>query len=518
MRFIKNIFIILWICFVSNAFAQKIDVDIKWGQEMKDGNEDVWWLAGQDADNAYVLKTKEWGFFTRKEIKLSLEVFSNKTLALKSKTEINFKGNQLKGGSLLHNYNLNDKFLIIFSDYDPKADKNTLYAQYITKKGIAEPKYMELDYVLSNTKSDAGSFDVHLSRDSTKIIVMHNEKYKRNEPEKFSLRVFDTNLNLLWNRSITLPFKDKSILLSNIVGDEKGNVYVLAQYTPVKGEKDKGDAEYYYKIMAFSENIKEYTEFDIDLDKNYIEDITFDIDKQGNLVCAGFYKKNYFTEVSDGFFFVKIDGNTKQAITKSLNKIVDLYPRKSANPEKVKAKDRISYRIYEIIPKADGSYIVMGEQYMFYVLVYYDAKGNRRVEYHYIYNNIVAIKLKPDGMIEWVNRIPKRQHTVNDGGRHSGFLWGECKGKMFIIYNDDKDNVMQYDETKIETMKNVKRSVSMLHIIDEKGVAGKQMLFKNKELETWLRPKVFLRDAIENQFLILGETGRSYRIGQMIVK
>ena len=112
------------------------------------------------------------------------------------------------------------------------------------------------------------------------------------------------------------------------------------------------------------------------------------------------------------------------------------------------------------------------------------------VTYHYYYNDIIVVRISNKGDIDWAHKVPKRQHTVNDGGFYSSFIQSEVDDKIYLVYNDNPKNLTEDDPGKYWNFVPGKESVVMLVQFDAQGNMTKDMLFSSDDSDVILRPKV----------------------------
>ena len=88
----------------------------------------------------------------------------------------------------------------------------------------------------------------------------------------------------------------------------------------------------------------------------------------------------------------------------------------------------------------DGGMVMVAEQYRSYTVCTQTRYG-QSCNTHYIYNDIIAVNIDPQGNIEWAAKIPKRQHTVNDGGYFSSYAMHVKGDKIYFLFNDNGENL-----------------------------------------------------------------------------
>src|SRR5262249_40949277 len=152
--------------------------------------------------------------------------------------------------------------------------------------------------------------------------------------------------------------------------------------------------------------------------------------------CAGFYSEKD-TRGIKGPYYLALDRSTKQIKHESYgvfdHDFVTMYmtekeEKKADRKAKKKGEDlgiEWDYDLREIVRKEDGGAILMAEQYYMYVQTVCTSTGNGgqtcRNIYHYVYNDIIAVNIDASGNIVWSAKVPKRQHTTNDGGMYSSY-------------------------------------------------------------------------------------------------
>ncbi len=88
--------------------------------------------------------------------------------------------------------------------------------------------------------------------------------------------------------------------------------------------------------------------------------------------------------------------------------------------------------------------------------------------------------------------IPKKQHTENDGGIYSSFMFATKGDKMEFVYNDNPKNydpAHPRETTKdLKTMTNASKSMAILVELSSSGQFTKSPLFSNKDNKSILTP------------------------------
>ncbi|RZL34305.1 MAG: hypothetical protein EOP00_31835, partial [Pedobacter sp.] len=234
-------------CLSFTSSAQDV-VNVSWGPVIKSPNKTVTsQIIGSDDEGFYTLRTS-YGLFSyndspyieRYDSKKSLTYSKQLSVPLPAKSKIKVEYQDIKylKGQL-----------VLFSSYlNKETDTYFSFANKVNKDGTVSPDMVELSRMENvSNKKNKGFFDFTLSTDSSKILVFQARPYEKNNTEKFDMKVFDSDLQTVYFKSIELPVRDKDVDLSNYIVDNEGNTYVLMSVDKAKEEKNSYEQKYFYK-------------------------------------------------------------------------------------------------------------------------------------------------------------------------------------------------------------------------------------------------------------------------------
>jgi hypothetical protein len=317
----------------------------------------------------------------------------------------------------------------------------------------------------------------------------------------FQIQVVDENFKTIWNKNVKAPYEADLFDVERVEVDKAGNAYVLARiYNKSRREKRRGQANYFYKVIAYTNNGETLKEYDLVLDGLYITDITIKVSNKGKLICAGFYSERSVETVKGSFFFT-INTKTSKIETKGFKPFGEQFLSKLMSKRRAR-KGRELYRYYldDIILRSDGGAVLIGEQYYTVSSTYYTETGMNRTantNYTYHYEDIIVININPDASIAWASSIPKDQTASTKA--FSSYAQATAKGKIFFVYNE-----------RIS-----RRSPVMIASVDTRGKVNIKQLFSNRDEGIITRPQL-CRQTSKDEMIMYGERGKRYKFGKLV--
>ncbi len=510
-----------------SLYAQSVPLKLKWGKEFAaPRNSTVVDIIGYDHSGFYVLKNNARGSIFANNT-FSIERFDNNLNPAKS-----FELELTEGGkkSYLEFLLPLDGRLLLFTSFpDQKTKNNRLFVQPVDKQSLLadnnnKRQLAEINYE-GNSKKNSGSFSFRTSNDSSKVLIFYSLPYNYNDPEKFGFMVVDKEMNLLWKKDITLPYRDELFDIETIKVDNYGNAYVLGLlYMDRRRTKRKGAANYQYKVLSYTNNGGDINEYSVGLPDKFLTDLQIGIRANKDIVCAGFYSETGKLSIRGTFFF-SIDARTKEVKTQSFKEFdIDFITQNMTEREADKAKRReekgqdvelYEYDLDKLIVRSDGGAMLIGEQYFVKTVTYTQYIGNRpsvRTVTYYYYNDIILVNIDGSGNIDWAIKVPKRQMSVDDGGFYSSYAMAINKDKIYFIYNDNPDNLSYTGVGRVSNAGG-RNQVVMVAQVNSKGEMSRKPLSAGIS-EVIIRPKV-CEQISYSDMILFGQRRKTQQFGRI---
>ena len=529
---------LLFILAIISIFSLNAQVDIpgkvEWSDEMKEPNNSfLSKIISQDEDGFYVLRRQAATTITSGAPKIFIEHYDrNMRLKRSEKIDLRYQKKDRKFEDVIM---LGREIYLLTSFHNQKHKSNYLFAQKISKRLVLSQKIIKIGEVPTRSVMKEGGFGYHISKDSSKILVYNNLPYKKGEPEQFAFNVYNSDFEQLWNKKVRLPYKDEKFTVEEYRIDNNGNVYLMGVvFLEGRTKNRKGNPNYQYSILAYTNEGEEKEEYKIKLDEQFITDLTFRVGNDGNLVCSGFYSDRGTFSIKGTYFF-RIDSKSKEIFNKNIKAFdidfltSNLTDRRAEKLKKAvasgddnKAPELYEYDLDELILRSDGGALLIAEQYYverrenfnnFYSASRFSRSNvGNRFYYEYYYNDIIIVNIKPNGEIEWTSRIPKRQQTINDGGYYSSYSRSIVRDKIYFIYNENRRNFGE-DGRRLYNFDG-RNSIIALSEVNQNGEVKTYPLASNRDAQVITRPKV-CKQIGKKEMIIYGEIGRNFRFGSL---
>lgn len=497
---------------------------VKWGNELKSPSGSYLYKIVKSGKNGITaLRLKKGGMFSTSQ-KVIFEKY-NELYDIEKSKELPLKYNS-KDMDFEESFSLGGKLFLFSSFANQKDSKRYLFGQEIRESTLnAEKKLTFIDEMPFSVLNDYSGYQFNISPDSNYLLVYHAIPGRKDESAKYSLLVIDKDLNKIWSKEYVLQGKLKNHIIENAKIDNFGDAYLLLSTTIDKKLERPEDEK--FRLITIKSSGQLIDEFDISLKGIFINGLNFKVLKNNTIICAGFYSAKGVNSIK-GVVYYSIDTETKQVIHQSTKEFdfefitADLSEnrrnklrestRSTAIPELPK------FNLDQLILRGDGGALLLAEQYDFSVYSYYDYfSRNYTNRYIYMYDDIVAISVNPNGDIDWATRIPKHQETQDDEGIYSSYCYGVTGDKIILLYNDNPKNYFKDKKTGVTYEFDAYRGQPAYSIIESDGSQRAGLLENNGEDRYFIKPSV-CKQVGSNRILIYKESDGRFRWGEVSAK
>ncbi len=510
------VFILLSFLFSHSANAQD-SLRVNWGEDIK---------LSKDERHLEIIGAGPKFFYTTKDLYGSTDKFILEKYAVDSLNRVFSKevilpevnGAAMSFEKLLFTKN---QFLLFTSVYNSSTETISAYCTPMSTNG----DWLDLPTLVDDFESkrwNPGEYDVMLSPDSSLFMVYHKMRFQKKANDTFSFNVYSLSLDLLWNKRLELPYSSGSFEIDQYLLDDNGNVLLLSGMSPEKEEADANrqkTRKKKYVLFTYSWAENKLKEFNVNLKDKWIISATCALTKEGNICIGGFYSKDQHFTIGGSFFFT-MNGQSREVMASGLMAFDKALLNEFLSDRHAERGNELSDFYFDhLVIKPDGSAYMIAEQFYISERITTDPNtGMRVVTYYYNYQDILVLKVKADGQIEWANKIAKDQSTADDKGVYSSYALFESADKLHFLFNDHGDNLtilLDEPSAQLRSFSNSKRSVATVVSIDGAGAMKRTALFSHRDSGTILRPRLYYQLDRSNG-VIYGQFKKSYRFGKLM--
>lgn len=379
--------------------------------------------------------------------------------------EVDFEGIQI----------IKDKIFVFFSFQNEANKMHYLFSRSVNSETLElenDTKMItELDYSgISKYKRTSVQYEV--SEDESKIMFFYTVLNKNGEPLKFTVQVYDNEMNLIWKNNVSPRFETGVFGYKQFRVDNNADVYLLGTHFEDKKNyyesanfKDKGFfskdtyftdvPNFTYQLYKFSNKGAKEEYKSISLDSKFIRSMGFTA-HDGKVLISGVYSNPETISARGVFsFYYDVSSGKKKAIsTKEFSS--DLIEQGFSEKELKRFRrsiddkseyDPFDYIISNVKTLSDGSKYFTAEQFITGTKV---ENNGKQITYStiFLYNDVFVVRLKSDNTIDKIDKVSKRQYSLNTA-RFNSFIDFEKNGSLYFIYNTIKNKDTMFKNAEI---------------------------------------------------------------------
>jgi hypothetical protein len=467
---------------------------------------------------------------------------------------------ELKGKNFEEFFVLQDKMLLIASEYNRKSRTLDIYTAEVDKNsGELSGEWKPLTSFQKEEKKDDINFRITYNADSTKMVVVSSIEGK--EKNAYEVQEFDKNLTPADKPvDITNEFDPKTYQLEDVLYTINKKIILvgrLYEYEEGKRKRNKFLDFANYNIRLYNEKGKQEAEVNTNINGKWLISTKLVQKADKDLVLAAFYNNGKRGKTIDGMLVQRINPVTGAVISTSEKEInnsmltteEDSNSDDSGDNDETRAERKERERLDKIKDEGEGFSKFMQFRNIFYT----DDQGLVLLAekyHHYVYTStsymngvngaapttssttysvyecgdLMMCKIDAAGNISWLKVLPKAQREVipeaysnsfvtpgffdpSNRPFYAGFGALETKNGIQIIFNDNPKNaaVIQPGPNIKKTTRFGKSDCFIVSLDELTGKITRNPFFSNTSVPTSM-PR--LGSVIGDNMYIVGKDDR----------
>ena len=537
MRQIQLLFSIILMAAISLTSIQAQSLDISWGEDIDLENK-VLKVIGENEEGHYALTYKKKEFF--------LEYFKGEQSKQAFSTPLQFKKENGIESELADIFYLQGNLLLFTVTFDKQAKSINIYGYMLDERGKINSERLDVLNIPVEKKKRSGEFGFKITQDGDKLLVFHAAPHKKQEKAwHINAKIVTSDMIVLKEIAEVIPLEEDKdeIEISNYFIENSGAVYIAARrLTWEKNMEITKDLTIYQYEPS---NGFELVKIPVDLKDKSASSIALASDIHGNLIGAGFYSERVKAGISRyaglaGTYYVKINRIDAQVEVSNLSPFGSGFAATLIKAKKAD-KGKLVPNVFiprEIIAREDGGAILLSE---FYTSIY--SQSGPSAVTSITHGPIVVANINPDGKVDWVKSIAKRQiynkkevavgatlaaftgglslaigfsfwiNVSKDQTVYHSYMTGVDKDKLYILYNDIPKNIALENFRDTAPLMGYKKSVPVVVEIDGYGNMNKTLLEGGKS-EVVIRPGISFQSDY-GEAIIYGTRKKMEKFGKI---
>jgi hypothetical protein len=485
-----RIILLLYLGITINAFGQLPSYELQWGQELRYREVNAQDIVDMDSTSFYttgsrfaMMTANRWYFakYNRQTSSQDWQV---------EMEQIIFEGDRTE---LLSTHVVKGEFYIFLQAYNRQQDEKILLLQILDTNG--DPKEIRVVERMDARTRNKGNFTISFSQNREKFVIFSSPDFSMRDVEKFSMAVYNLDLELLWAKDVELDILDRYFQLVRSDVTNEGAVYFMGKKTPERNKGERwvwGASNEEFLVYRVDGDEDDLYEVDLGLDLIWVTNMGMELDFGNNtMAIAGFYSEQGYNRSSmKGMIYITLNQDDASTVSTHLEPFPTEFLDEFMTTGRAQRGNEIreDFVFRHFLHRPDGGAFVIAEDYEMQVVTSQTRNGTV-TNYYYYYYDIIAFGISDKGQIEWSGHIPKRQFSRNDGGRASGYLPVVDGNQLHVLFNDHKGNEKRFGRRIPSIMRNPVNSNLVAVTITPEAEMTYNVLYNNAKTKVLTLPK-----------------------------
>jgi hypothetical protein len=348
-------------------------------------------------------------------------------------------------------------------------------------------------------------FSAFSNDDKTRLIVIIPKEHADRRNEKFEVRLFDENLNLLNSKNLEVPHSSQNLDYVDAILDENGILYVLASITDESLDNPDGRRNLAKDFSLFKYNWEDekLTEKSLSLGNRWLYDVRFLINDRQNIQVVGYYS-TMVDLVMAGTFSLEINPKNGDIVNQGISPFdrdfrTKFRPTTSRDRQTEMGRFKLDY-VFAM--PGQGATLISEKSYVETTSIWNPTTNTYQTIIIYNYDEVLATCINPDSKIKYNIVIPKYQSSNSSASVYTSYLAFRRGGSTCIVYNDHfrNEEIPLNSEQGYRQLSSSNNSQVIMAIIDDKGNT-KKLVLKDMREEKVNFNSAFMHEA--GNYLIL---------------
>jgi len=286
---------------------------------------------------------------------------------------------------------------------------------------------------------DSRNFQIKTNANKSIVAIMFLTSSTDKNSSVLNIFGFNNDGIQKYGKQFDLPYEQEDVFITAFDCDNTGNTFILLDF-PRDSKKRKSSDPRLFFLYAYYEKSDKMLMYEIGDDKVFIEELSMAVNNFGNsLVIAGLFSDVNSKNV-DGYFTMNLDISERKIKSSFFEKIDNSYFTKLKLNLLTNKSTFADFYIRKIIPRNDGGLLVIAEKYYqtrqtyTYYINQFPQTATKII---HNYDEIVILSINPNGKLQYLDFVNKKQSSSGDAGYLSSFVTIPTTDFVYFIYNSE---------------------------------------------------------------------------------
>ncbi len=423
--------------------------------------------------------------------------------------EFNYK---LKGMNFIDGFLKNGQLNLLFLDYNYERGRYEYWVHKSPIVGFNFKKEKLLTISSAEVRNPVGKnyYNRNFSNGFTTAILFNKEKtgfvisthHKKGKENKHIIHLYDTNLNKRFEHDFSYGVEEKNYAFENVaISRDLETAYIIGKAYFKKKRFRVDERKFQYELVKVSKNGSQTQSFD---DPGKYSEALYPIIAGDRLVCTGFYadrKDNRY----NGIAFFDMNPTSLEVKSKRYNPFSVQFMEDKFGREEDKVIKNLVFKSVEVTPS--NEIFFNAEEYFVTSSIQVTGAGQRVKIDRYHHNDIVSVKLRGDGNLDWARNINKSEVTQGDGA-YSSYSSYVKDGKTYFFICTASDNPQLINNERLIFKQGLSRNRNVFLIsLDENGKMDYEKIIDQQEARLPLMVSKPLKNISDKNILFYAKRG-----------
>lgn len=430
---LRNLWILGCLLFVVGLRAQQMPVEYRFGEKYNDRYRYSNLVTFSEAASGTKLLVRAYyqGLILHPKGYL-IERFNDQLELL---DEYNYKFN---GADLVDGFVANGQLYLLFLKYDTERLSYiyTIHQSPVGDYRFTNRELLEIPSVYVDNPLDKNYYNRNFNSGFSTTVLFDRDKnafaislhYKKGKDNRHRILVYNYNFQSLMDVDFSGEIEEKNYAFEALeLAPDFSAAYLVGKAYFIQKRFKAEERKFQYELVKLTRAGATTASYDVD---GLYSEALNPIWHKGRLFCVGFYADRKDSRYN-GLEYLEVDPVSLKAIKHTFNPFSEQFMFDKFGTEEEKVVKNLVFK--EVGFAEDGSLRFNAEEYFVTNSLQTNASGGRVAIERFHYNDIVSVKLDPQGNLVWARNINKTEVTQGDGDYASYSAYTKNGNTYFFI-------------------------------------------------------------------------------------